>query len=80
MSEHPLEQLNQQVIGDDCPNSADRLRKRKLCEFQGIPKSKSNDVKPLTSNQLTRSASIFSQVSNDPPGDNQSVVSPPVIQ
>ncbi|KAF9117291.1 hypothetical protein BGW39_002370, partial [Mortierella sp. 14UC] len=79
MSNHPLEQLDPQVLGSDSPNNTIRIKKRdKLRAFLGIPKSKSKskDVKPMTSN---RSSSIVSQVSNDPPGNNQSVLSLPDV-
>ncbi|KAG0259027.1 hypothetical protein BGZ95_004806, partial [Linnemannia exigua] len=91
MSDHPLEQLDPQVRGSDSPNSTVRIRTRdKFREILGFPKSKSKDLKSIESNQplhsrppsqkSTRPSSIISQVSNDPPCDNLSVVIPPVIE
>ncbi|KAF9909579.1 hypothetical protein EC991_008404 [Linnemannia zychae] len=82
MSDHPLEQLDSQVPGSDDPKCTVRIRKRdKLREIFRIPKSKSKDVRPMTSNQLTeRSSSIISQISNDPPCDSYAIVPAPVTQ
>ncbi|KAG0247267.1 hypothetical protein BGZ95_008846, partial [Linnemannia exigua] len=52
MSEHPLEQLDPQVLGSGSSNSTIRIRKRKLHEFFGGPKSKSRDAKPIGSTQV----------------------------
>ncbi|KAF9118487.1 hypothetical protein BGW39_001133, partial [Mortierella sp. 14UC] len=91
MSDHPLEQLDSAFPGSASPNNTLCVRKRdKVHDFLGIPKSRSKDVSPTGSNlsshsrtpsqQSTRPSSVVSQVSNDPPGHNQSVVSPPVIR
>ncbi|KAG0293528.1 hypothetical protein BGZ97_005318 [Linnemannia gamsii] len=77
--DHPLEQLDSQVHDSDSINSTVSIRMRdKFRKFLGMSKSKSEskDVKPMTSN---RSSSIVSQVSNDPPGNNQSVLSLPDV-
>ncbi|KAK3822219.1 MAG: hypothetical protein JOS17DRAFT_777371 [Linnemannia elongata] len=91
MSDHPLEQLDSALPGSISPNNTLRVTKRdKVRDSLGISKSRSKDVNPIGSNQSshsrtpsqqsTRPSSVVSQVSNDPPGHNRPVVSPPVIQ
>ncbi|KAG0065379.1 hypothetical protein BGZ90_001798 [Linnemannia elongata] len=83
MSDHLPEQLNSQIPGSDSPNSTIRIRKGdKLRDFMEMAKSKrtSEDVNPTVFNQSTWPSSIVSQISNDPPGDNQVIVSTPVTK
>ncbi|KAG0251049.1 hypothetical protein BGZ95_007005, partial [Linnemannia exigua] len=79
MSDHPPEQLDPQV-GSGSPNSTVCIKKRKLREFLGSPKSNQSLRSRPPSQQSTGPSTIVSQVITYTPGDNHSVVSPPVTQ